>query len=74
MDGIVIKDFIFIMAPIIKLLQKTEAFKWTAQCQNAWEKIKQHYMDALILISPRWDIECHVHTNAFNLAIEVMLT
>jgi hypothetical protein len=30
-------------------------------------------MDALILISPHWDIKCHVHTNASNLAINVML-
>jgi hypothetical protein len=32
-----IKDFAFIMAPIIKLLQNTEAFKWIAKCQQAWK-------------------------------------
>jgi hypothetical protein len=50
-----------------------QAFKWTTQCQKASKKIKQCYMDAPILISLHWDIECHVHTNAFNLAIKVML-
>jgi hypothetical protein len=50
-----IKDFTFIMAPITKLLQKTKAFKWTTQCQHAWEKIKECYMDAPILISPHWE-------------------
>jgi hypothetical protein len=30
-------------------------------------------MDAPILISPHWDIEFHVHTNAFNLVVKVML-
>ncbi len=30
-------------------------------------------MDAPILISPYWDIKCHVHTNTSNLAIKVML-
>jgi hypothetical protein len=51
-----------------------QAFKWTTQCQKASKKIKQCYMYASILISPHWDIECHVHTNAFNLAIKVMLS
>jgi hypothetical protein len=43
------------------------------KCQHAWEEIKQCYMDAPILISLHWDMEFHVHTNDFNLAIEVML-
>jgi hypothetical protein len=30
-------------------------------------------MDAPILISPHWDIEFHVHINASNLAIGVVL-
>jgi hypothetical protein len=30
-------------------------------------------MDAPILISPNWDIKFHVHINASNLAVEVML-
>jgi hypothetical protein len=30
-------------------------------------------MDALILIAPRWDLEFHVHIDASNLAIGVML-
>jgi hypothetical protein len=68
-----IKDFAFIMAPITKLLQKTKAFEWTTECQQAWEKIKQCYMDAPILISPQRDIEFQVHTYVFNLTIEAML-
>jgi len=55
-----IKDFTFIMAPITKLLQKTYAFEWKIDCQEAWEAIKQFYIDTLILISPHWDLEFHV--------------
>jgi hypothetical protein len=33
-----IKDFAFIMAPIIKLLWKTKAFEWMAKCQQARKK------------------------------------
>jgi len=61
------------MVPIIKLLWKTKAFEWIAKCQEAWEVIKQSYMDALILISPHWDVEFHVHTYIFNLIVGVML-
>jgi hypothetical protein len=61
------------MAPITKVLQKIKAFEWIVECQRAWEKIKQHYMDAPILISPHCDIESHVHTNASNLVVRVML-
>jgi hypothetical protein len=66
-----IKDFNFIMAPITKLFQKTN-FQVDNTKPTSLGK-KQCYMDALILISPHWDIECHVHTNASNLAIKVML-
>lgn len=40
-----------------------QAFEWTTECQRAWEIIKQHCMDASILIG----------TNVSNLAIGVML-
>jgi hypothetical protein len=30
-------------------------------------------MDALILISPHWAIEFHVHINAYNLVVGAML-
>jgi hypothetical protein len=38
-----------------------------------WEAIKQQYVDAPILIAPRWDLEFHIHTNASNLAVGAML-
>jgi hypothetical protein len=38
-----------------------------------WEAIKQQYVDAPILIPPRWDLEFHVHTNASNLTFSDML-
>jgi hypothetical protein len=36
----------------VKLLKKTRIFEWTEKCQNAWEEIKNQYIQALILISP----------------------
>jgi hypothetical protein len=52
------------MAPITKLLKKTKVFKWTAECQTAWEDIKNWYIQVLIFISPNWELESHVHTDA----------
>ena len=68
-----IKDFAFIMAPITKLLQKTEDFKWTPECQAAFDIIKATYTDAPILIAPKWDLEFHVHTDASDIAVDAML-
>jgi hypothetical protein len=36
--------------------------------------IKQKYIEALILISPNWQVEFHVHTNASLLAMGAMLS
>jgi hypothetical protein len=61
------------MAPIIKLTKKKKKNFWTKECQKAWELNKQKYVEALILISPNWQMEFHVHTYASLLAIGAML-
>jgi hypothetical protein len=48
-------------------------FKWTVECQEASKAIKQWYLDASILVAPRWDMEFHVYTYVSNLAVEAML-
>jgi hypothetical protein len=68
-----VKSFAFIMAPITKIMQKSEEFIWTQECQDAWETIKQKYVDALILIAPNWERKFYVHMNASNLVVGVML-
>jgi len=59
---------------ITKLTKKTKAFLWIEECQKAWELIKQNYIEAPILISPNWQVEFHVHTNASLLAMGAMLS
>ncbi len=61
------------MARIMELLHKTKLFECIAKCQEAWEAIRQRYLDALILVARRWGMECHVHIDASNLAVKVML-
>jgi hypothetical protein len=46
-----ITNFTFIMAPITKLLRKTEVFKWTVESQTTWENTKNRYFQAPILIT-----------------------
>jgi hypothetical protein len=38
-----------------------------------WKAIKKKYVDAPVLVAPKWDMEFHIHTNVSNLAVEVML-
>ncbi len=47
-----IKNFASIMSPIIELFKKSKVFEWTKKCQNAWEDIKNWYIQAPILINP----------------------
>ncbi len=62
------------MAPITKLTRKTKTFLCTKECQKAQELIKKKYIEVLILISPNWQVEFHVHTNASLLAMGAMLS
>ncbi len=62
------------MASITKLTRKIETFLWTKEFQKAWELITQKYIEASILISPNWQVEFHVHTNASLLTMGAMLS
>jgi hypothetical protein len=68
-----IKKFASIMAPITKLFGKVEMFEWTTKCLTAWEDIKNQYIQAPILINPKWELEFHVHIDASQLAVGAIL-
>jgi hypothetical protein len=68
-----IKNFASIVALITKLFKKAELFKWTAKCQTTWEDIKNRYIQAPILINPNWELEFHVHIDAFQLVVGAIL-
>jgi hypothetical protein len=61
------------MSPITKLLKKFEVFEWIEKCQNAWEEIKNQYIQTPILISPNWELEFHVHMDASQLVVGAIL-
>ena len=56
--------------PLYKLLIE---FKWTEECQESYEKLKQALASAPILKSPNWEIIFHVHIDASNFAIGCVL-
>jgi hypothetical protein len=60
-----IRKFSSIFALITKLFKKTEMCEWTPECQTTWEDINNKYIQVYILIIPNWELEFHVHTNAF---------
>jgi len=60
------------MAP--KMTRKTKTFFWIEECQKPCELIKQKYIETIILISPNWHVEFHVHTYASLLVVGAMLS
>jgi hypothetical protein len=68
-----IKNIASIMSPITKLLKKFEVFEWTEEFQNAWEDIKNLYIQAPILINPNWELEFHIHPYASQLTVGAIL-
>ena len=59
-----------IARPLYKLLIE---FKWTDECQESYERLKQALASAPILKSPNWEIIFHVHIDASNFAIGCVL-
>jgi len=69
----IMRSFLFIMEPITKLMHRFEPFFWTTKCEATWEGMKIWYSEGSILVSPKWDLEFHVHTNALQLTMGVLL-
>jgi hypothetical protein len=56
-----------------KLLKKDEEFKWIENYNKSWEWMKASMTCLLVLMVLNWKIEFHVHINASNFALGVML-
>ncbi|MCO5606051.1 hypothetical protein L7F22_060238 [Adiantum nelumboides] len=63
--------FAEIARPLYKLLNE---FKWTKECNQAYEVLKKALASAPILRAPDWNIIFHVHIDASNFAIGCVLT
>eukprot|EP00253_Pinus_taeda_P033893 PITA_33893 len=68
-----IKNYATIIAPMERLLKKTEEFIWTTDCQVALDKLKEMLVSAPILVHPNWNKMFPVHINASGIALGVVL-
>jgi hypothetical protein len=64
-----IKDFSKIAAPLYKLLRKEIKFKWTPECQKAFEELKECLIKYPILRMPDFSKEFFLYTDASGVGL-----
>jgi len=68
-----IENFSKIALPLFKLLTKDIEFRWTTNCQNAFQKLKEKLSIAPILCGPNWSLPFHISTDTFDIEIRAPL-
>jgi hypothetical protein len=68
-----IKDFSKIANPLNKLLRKHATYQWTPEQQEAFEQLKQHLIQAPILIYPNFEKEFILLTDASTIGLGAIL-
>ncbi len=69
-----IPDFATLAMPLYKLTNKNIPFKWTEQCEENFEKLKQSIADDAVLSFPQFDKLFYLHTDASEYAIGAVLS
>ena len=68
-----IKNFAGIAAPLTNLTKKNTRFKWTNECQKAFDILKDKLISAPVLTYPHRDRKYILHTDASDNAIGAVL-
>jgi hypothetical protein len=68
-----IENFTKIVAPMYKLLAKDTNFLWDAQCQVAFEILKEKLSTTPVLRGPDWTLPFHICTDASDTALGAVL-
>eukprot|EP00253_Pinus_taeda_P028586 PITA_28586 len=68
-----IKDFSKIASPLFVLLTKNAEFKWSDDCETAFNKLKHQLSTAPILRGPDWALPFHISSDASDTAIGAVL-
>eukprot|EP00253_Pinus_taeda_P032423 PITA_32423 len=68
-----IENFTKIASPLFKLLTKDCEFKWSPNCQSAFEALKTRIYEASILRGPNWKLSFHISTDASDTALGAVL-
>ena len=69
-----VKDFALIAAPLHQLTKKGQSFVWTAGCQEAFDKLKEHLVTAPILAYPNATDNFVLDTDASSCSIGGVLS
>ena len=64
-----IKYLAHVACPLYRLTKKDVVFKWSSECQRAFEMLKKLLSTAPMMISPDWDKIFHVYTDASDIAL-----
>jgi len=59
-----VKDFSMIAQPMTKLMRKDHKFKWTDECEDAFQKLKRSLTSAPVLTLPTEGVEFEVYSDA----------
>lgn len=69
-----IPNFASLTAPLTNLLKKNQTFKWTSECSDAFNKLKENLISAPILNCPNFTLPFFVQTDASGYGIGAALT
>ena len=64
-----IQDFLEIVKPLYKLIEKDAKFEWDAECQQRFEELKAYLTTAPIVRAPNWKLPFEVMWDASDLAV-----
>lgn len=68
-----IKYFSKIAAPLYTLLTKDAELQWTNSCSKSFFELKEALTHALVHKGPKWELPFHIHIDASDHAIGVVL-
>ena len=68
-----VKGFAQIAQPLNRLLSKDVKFEWTAECENAFNKLKKALTESPILVFPDFSARFYLYVDASTQAISYIL-
>ncbi|KAL3680880.1 hypothetical protein R1sor_023836 [Riccia sorocarpa] len=68
-----ILNYVVLAASVNALNKENVVFKWTPQCQEAFDLLKEKLSQGPILRPPKWNMIFHVHTDASGVAVGAVL-
>ena len=69
----IIKDFSKISRPLCRLLEKNVKFDFDESCRSAFGEIKSRLVSAPIMLTPDWNNEFEIMSDASDYAMGVVL-